>query len=96
MTKKIGDKPRFPVLERYGAKITTNPPYVIAGRLFIGGKSFTGLIGFASNEIFAHIIRRELNKEGNSVVVERTEYHPDGPTLNVEEWLAARKRKANV
>jgi hypothetical protein len=102
MAKKIEapekDKPTFPILEKYGVKPNTSPPYVIAGRLFIGSKSYTGLVGFAANQIHAYIIRRELNKAGHQVSVERTEHHPAGPTLNVEEWLENRRRnkRANV
>jgi len=71
---------------RYGERLTSDPPYVIIGEYrseAIG--RVMGILAAASNELYAYLLRREVNRHGTAAV-ERTEYHPDGGTFSLERF----------
>jgi hypothetical protein len=66
--KKIEDKPYYIVIGTYKSKEIGPVAGIIAG---------------SNIEFHARIINKEINKNGKSTL-ERTEYHPDGPTLSIK------------
>jgi hypothetical protein len=49
-----------------------------------------GVVAAADNELFAYLLRREINRSGEASV-ERTEYHPAGPTFSLATYTAKMK-----
>jgi hypothetical protein len=77
--------------KRYGCQLKDNPSYVISGTLYLSsiGKTVTGVLAFASNEFFAHLLTREFKKMGANVVLMTTEYCTDSKiknTLSLEKY----------
>jgi hypothetical protein len=77
--KKIEDKPYYIVIGTYKSKEIGPVAGIIAG---------------TDVEFHARIINKEINKYGKCTI-ERTEYHPDGPTLSIsiyqEQMLKMKK-----
>jgi len=72
------------VVERYGVVGKTLQPYAIIGTIEVNDGYVSGILGFTSNEFYAHILKRELSKYGY-VSLERTEAH-SSPTFNIESF----------
>lgn len=78
-------------LLQYGCQPNTHPQYTIIGRYRNKTSLQMGVLACATNEFYAHILKREINKFGECSV-ERTEYHPDGATFSLK--LYAQELKA--
>jgi hypothetical protein len=97
------DKPkpyskRVPELEsvilNFGCNISENPPYVLVGHYKSQEVGLVkGIIAGATNEFHAHILRREIRKNG-CCDIEVTEYHPsEEPTFSIEIFLQRMREK---
>lgn len=74
-------------VEKYGTSLRNKPRYVIVGFLDRPGlKSAGGPIAFAQNEMWAYKIKAVIAKMGHATV-EKTEWHPDGPTFHVGSYF---------
>jgi len=76
-----------PWVEKYGCSLNDEPPFVLLGHY--NSKALgpvMGILAAANNEFHAHIIRRELNNNGN-VEVMRTEFHKN-PNFSIKEYRA--------
>jgi hypothetical protein len=74
------------VIQKYGSALGDKPKYVLVGNFF--SKSIgpvMGIIAASHNEMHAHILKREINKNGE-VTVEKSEYHPDGQTFSISDY----------
>lgn len=74
------------ILDRY-ASTDSQSPYVIIGIFYPKKGHIGGLLCFADNEMFAYILKRELSKSGKNISVQKTKYHPDGPTFDLNIWM---------
>lgn len=85
------------VIVQYGcglghAGCVAGPPYVVVGQYFSKASGpIGGILAAAKNEMYAHLICREVNKNGKADV-HRTEYHPK-PTFSIEEFKNQLKAK---
>src|SRR3972149_2111530 len=72
-------------IKKYGREDKDKPPYVIVGLIKLPNKRGWqgGVLAFSNNEVYAHILRKELSVYGD-VSVERTYYHPQGETYSIE------------
>lgn len=77
------------LVAKYGCPFKAEPEFVLFGRY--NSKAIgpvMGILAAAKNEFHAHILRRELNKNGNAEVM-RTEFHTD-PNFSIQEYKAKR------
>ncbi len=74
------------VIRRYGTRLSAHPPYVLIGtyRSQVAGHVM-GILAAASNEFHAHLLRRELNRNGH-VSIECTEHHPTHHTFSIAAY----------
>lgn len=79
-------------LRTYGTPIKNNPPYILFG-IYVDKKAKNGILYGASNEFYAHILRREINKKG-FCTVERSEFHPN-PTFYISIYKLLIKKKTS-
>ena len=70
------------IVQRYGVSLRIHPPFVVVGWYDPPrGRRRRGVMGFASNQFHAYLIRREVQRYGYATV-ERTEWHPGGMTFH--------------
>jgi len=81
------------VITKYGCGLGRGgPPYVVVGQYFSKASGpIGGILAAAQNEFHAHVIMREVNKNG-SAVVHRTEHHPN-PTFSIAEFKTRIREK---
>lgn len=76
-----------PWVEKYGCQLSENPPFILLGHYTSKALGpVMGILAATNNEFHAHILRRELNKNG-TVEIMRSEFHPD-PNFSIEEYRA--------
>lgn len=81
------------VLWWYGVSLRTRPPYVVVGWYDPPvGERRRGVLALTSNELHAHIIRREVRRHGHATV-ERTEFHPGGATFHIRQYFEGLRRR---
>lgn len=80
-------------ITKYGCGLGRGgPQYVVVGQYFSKASGpIGGILAAAQNEIHAHLILREVNKNG-SAVVHRTEHHSN-PTFSIAEFKKQLKAK---
>jgi hypothetical protein len=69
------------IIGKYGCRLIDRPPYVLVGQYNSASGPITGIVAAAMNEFHAHILRREINKNG-VVVIENSEHHLS-PTFSI-------------
>ena len=84
------------LIDKFGITLGEQPHFVIVGKYkskAIG--SVMGIIAAANNEFHAHLLKREISKNG-VVTIERSEYHPDGCTFSIQAYYKKiREMKSN-
>ena len=76
---------------KYGCQLRDNPSYVVCGTYYSTTlkKSVSGILSFASNEFFAHLLTREFKKHGSGIQLMSTEYCTDSNiknTISLEKY----------
>lgn len=94
-TKKFGSA--IPELrefvEKYGANLKDNPPYVLLGKYQSKGIGLVmGVLAATTNEFHAHILRREIRKNGHCEI-KTTEFFPGKSTFSIALYREKYKEK---
>jgi len=79
-------------ITKFGCKLNDSPPYVIVGQYKSQSRgTVMGILAASQNQFHAHIIRREVNKNGKAEVYQ-TEYH-SSPTFSIETYKQGIREK---
>lgn len=80
-------------VEKYGADLKDNPPYVLLGKYKSKDIGLVmGVLAAATNEFHAHILRREIRKGGHCEI-KTTEYFPGKSTFSIKLYKEKYKEK---
>jgi hypothetical protein len=79
-----------PLIKKYGCGLGSRPKYVIVGEFYSEEGNFVarGILAASTNEFHAHILRREISKNGQADVYQ-TEFHPEGMTFSISAYRKA-------
>lgn len=80
-------------ITKYGCTLSDKPPFVLVGQY--NSKEIglvMGILAAANNEFYAHILRKELRKNG-TCDIEYSEFHPDKTTFSIEKHKAKLREK---
>lgn len=94
-SKKFGSAiPELRVfVEKYGADLKDNPPYILLGKYQSKGIGLVmGVLAAATNEFHAHILRREIRKGGHCEI-KTTEFFSGKSTFSIAMYKEKYKEK---